>query len=180
MTSSGPFADLPRLVADLCRLRRGPQDLPYSLPLLTVLAVASVVLDLLVGTAMGDDRDALARSLVSTGLMLTLCWAALAVRGLEPRYVQTATALLACGVAISLLQWAAALLVGPLPTGATALDPMHLLFGWFTLGLFLWQLAVYGHIMRHALDMPAALALLLVFIWIVAAWALDRALFGGA
>ncbi|NCT66855.1 MAG: hypothetical protein GXC76_04320 [Rhodanobacteraceae bacterium] len=180
MMPSSPYAGLPRLVADLCRLRRGPQDLPYSPPLFAMLAAASIVLDLLIGSALGDDRDALARSLVLTGLVLGLCWAALAVRGLEPRYVQTASALLACSVAISLLQWAGALLVGPLPAGTTALDAPHLVFGWLTLGLFVWQVVVYGHIMRQALDMPSALALLLVLIWIVAAWALDRALFGAA
>lgn len=178
MTARGPLADLAQLVGDLCRLRRGPQDLPHSLPLLAALAAASVLLDVLIGAALVDSRDALARSLVSTGLVLTLCWAALAVRGLEARYVQTASALLACGVAIALIQWGAALLVGPLPTGATALDVPHLLFGWLTIGLFLWQLGIYAHIMSQALNMPGALALLLVFIWIVAAWALDRALFG--
>ncbi len=107
------LSSLVKTVVDLCRFRRVPQDLPYSPQLLAVLLVAATLFDLAVGAATGDAESAFAHSLLSSGLVLLLCWIALAIRRLNHRYVQTATALVACGLLISLVQLPIALLFQP-------------------------------------------------------------------
>jgi hypothetical protein len=175
---------LPRLVIDLCRLRGEPQHFPYAPNLIVLLLGANVALDALVGNALNDTGDMLARSLLSTGVVLALCWVALAVRGLRNRYLQTAGALLACSLAFSLLQLPLGLLFDPAIHGSagTITPPaqvlLQFLISWAAIGLTFWQIAVNAHIMRHAIDAGFGLALLLVVSWVLACWALDRLVFG--
>ncbi|GAA0716256.1 hypothetical protein [Dokdonella soli] len=174
-----PFlSGLPARVVNLCRLRGGPQDLPYSPNLLALLVVAGTALDALTGGLLGEVGTTLARSLLSTGVVLALCWLALAIRNLRSRFVQTATALVACSIVFSLLQLPLALLAGPPPVNAGALTGLQLLLGWITIALFVWQLSVDAHIMRHAMEAPYALAFALVASWVLAYWAFDRLLLG--
>jgi len=171
------FADFAILVRDLCQLRQSPQDVPYSTALLALLIVAGIAIDLASGLVVENASNILARSLLSTVLVLSLCWIALAVRGLTNRYVQTATALAACGVAFSLLVLPVVWMMGTLPVPPETLKPHQVLLGWVMLGILLWSLAVNAHILRHALDGPFAFGLALATAWAVADWALGRALF---
>ncbi|MEO5622255.1 MAG: hypothetical protein ABJB02_07350 [Dokdonella sp.] len=163
---------------DLCRWRGGPQDFPFAPRLLAGLFVAGLALDLLVASALDDDAHALARSVLSSGIVLGLCWVALAIRGVRNRYVQTATALLACSLAFSLLQLPLALLAGPAPAPTAELSTLQVLIGWMTLALFVWQVSVDAHIMRQAMDASFGLAFALILSWVLAYWALDRIVFG--
>ncbi len=179
MNSPRPsFSSLSRIVFDLCRLRGNPQDFPYSPSLLALLVGAGTALDTLVGGLLGEADTTLARSLLSTVIVLALCWVALAIRGLRNRYVQTACALLTCSFALSLLQLPIALLAGPPPTAVADMSAMQAMFGWITLALLLWQVSVNAHIMRHAIDASFGLAFALVLSWLIAYWAIDRILFG--
>jgi len=175
-----PRPELARLVVDLCRLRGGPQDVPYSPNLLVALFVAGIALDTLGGSINADAGTALASSLLSNGVVLALCWIALTIRGQGNRYVQTASALLACSFAFTLLQLPLAWLGGPPPATAAELGGLQILLGWAMIAVFLWQVAVSAHIMRHAMDAPYGLALALVVAWVLAYWALDGALFGAS
>ncbi len=167
-----------RALAPLFGLRGNPQDLPYSSHLPLLLIAASVILDMLVGDALHDTGDTFARSILSTGVVLGLCWVALAIRGLRNRFVQTASALVACSLLFSLLQLPLALLAGPPPAGVDHLTTLQVLIGWITIALFVWQVSIDAHIMRHAMDAPFGLAFALVTSWVIAYWALDRILFG--
>ncbi len=174
---------IPRSVADLCRFRGSPQDLPWSPALLGLLIVAGTLLDLQSGAVFGGAGDALAHSLLSTGVVLALCWIALSICGLRNRFMQTATALFACSLVFSLLQWPIALWIAPPATGAAAgevraLPPLQLLLRWMLLAVFIWQIAVDAQIMRKALDASLALAVALMVSWVLAVWALDRVVFG--
>ena len=133
---------------DLMRFRGGPQDLPHAPALLVVLLGAGTALDLAIGHAISDGANALARSLLSSVVVLGLCWVALAIRRLPHRYVQTASALLACSLVFSLVQLPIALLAGPPPATAAELSHLQILLGWLTLALFVWQISVDAHIMR--------------------------------
>lgn len=175
--ASASWLGLVRATIDLCRLRGDPADLPHAPLRLAALIVAVTVLDLLIGHLIGDGVNAFARSLLSTGVVLGLCWAALAIRRLRNRYVQTATALLACSLAFSLLQLPLALLAGPPPASAAELSAAQIVLGWLTVGVFVWQVCVDAHIMRHALDAALGLAFALVVSWVLAYWALDSVLF---
>jgi len=167
---------LPSRVFDLCLLRGGPQDLPYSPRLLVALIVASTAVDAFAGHLIGDVDGALARSLLSTLVVLGLCRLALTVRSLQNRFVQTAIALVACGIAFSLVQLPFVLMAGPVPAPGTALTGAQILAGWATLALLVWQLAVSAHVMRHAIESSFGLAFALVVSWLVAYWALLRLL----
>jgi hypothetical protein len=170
------FAALACLVRDLCQLRRGPEEMPYSPALLALLVAASVVLDVATGALFGGN-DVFARSLVSTALVLALSWAALEVRRFGNRYVQTASALVACGLAFSLLALPLGWLAHPIPSTATVLTPAQVLLGWAVLALFVWNLSVFAHIMRRAIESSFGLAFAIVVAWAVADWALGRVLF---
>ena len=178
--SERPFAHFLRQLWPLFRLRGGPQDLPYSTYLPLLLVAASVILDMLVGDALNDSGNTFARSLLSSIVVLGLCWIALAMRGLSHRFAQTATALVACSLVFSLLQLPLAWLAGPPPAGVDALTTLQVLIGWITIALFVWQVSIDAHIMRHAMDAPFGLAFTLVLSWVIAYWALDRILFGAA
>ncbi|MDR2011743.1 MAG: hypothetical protein LBQ20_01575 [Rhodanobacter sp.] len=172
-----PMPHLARIAVDVCRLRRGPQDLPYSPHLLLTLIVVSTGLDLLAGTAQGDSASsALGRSLLSNVSVLGLCWVALAIRHLHARYVQTATALVACSLLFSLIQTSLTLLAGPLPDAHTPLTGLQGLISWIALTLFVWEIGVDVHIMRHAMESSFVFALLLVISWVVVYWTLASAL----
>jgi hypothetical protein len=185
-----PLIRFAALVRDMCQLRRGPEDVPYSTRLLVALICASVVLDVLIGTSaaldvasdstLGDWHDVLARSLVSTTLVLSLCWIALAVRHVGNRYVQTASALVACSLVFSLLILPLAWLAGPAPASAAALTPRQTLVGWAMLAVVVWQLVVNAHIVRRAIDAPFALGFALALAWALADWALGHVLFDPA
>lgn len=178
-----PIPDFVRLVADLCRLRRGPQDLPYSPRLLVLLIAAVTVLDVLVGGLLGDDGGALAHSLLATGVVLGFAWLELALRGRRERYVQTASALAAGGLAISLAQLPIAWLIEPIAetdAAAAALGPLQLLLRWLALATLVWQVLINANILRHAIESRFGLALVHVTSWLVAYWGLERLLFGAA
>ncbi len=169
---------------ELCRFRRAPQDLPYSPPLLTVLLVAATVFDIVVGAVTGDAEGAFAHSLLSSGLVLGLCWIALAIRRLNHRYVQAATALVACGLLISVVQLPIALFFQP-PAVAVAKADMpasllllRFLLSWIALGVLVWQILIYAHIMRHAMESRFGIAVMLTTSWVIAYLALARVLFG--
>jgi hypothetical protein len=90
-----PRALLEQVIA-LLRFRGSPAEVPYSPRLLAGLIFASVVIDVAAAATLHIDGPVFARSLLSTLLVLVLCRVALAVRRSGSRFVQTATALVAC------------------------------------------------------------------------------------
>ena len=167
-------------VANLCRFRGGPQDLPHQPGLLIALLVASVALDLGSAALLDLGESALGRSLFSTALLLVLCWIALAIRGLRNRYVQTATALIVCSMVFSMLIVPIAMLLGEPATPEQTLTPMQTLLAWLGLGVLVWKISVDAHNMRQAIDASFWIGFALVLSWSIADFALGRVLFGGA
>jgi len=170
-----------REVLELCRLRGAPENLPHSRPLLGALLLGGCAVDALAGAATGSE-DAFAHALLGAGVVLVLCAIALAIRGLSNRYVQTATALLACGLVISLAQWPLAWLIGPLPPPgpdgrAAPMPPGASSLLLAMLGLLAWQILVFARIVAAAMDSTRPFALALVLTWFVVYWALDGVLF---
>jgi hypothetical protein len=180
-----PSTGLVRLTLELSRLRGDPQDFPYSPTLLAMGFAACVLLDLLTTQALGQGDHALTHSLVGESLVLALCAIALRIRGLGHRYVQTATALIACSLLVTLLQFPLALLYVPTTDAVTAPahttpDALQVLISLGFLALLAWQTLVNAHIMRHAMQATYAFALTLVVTWVIASIAIDQILFGAA
>jgi hypothetical protein len=169
---------LVRLLVDICLLRRGPQDLPYSQELARgmVLAFAGVKL----GSALWlDIPDPFLRSLLSLALLLALPWMLLAIRGHRPRYLQTLTAFAGTGLLFSLLFLPVVWLAADLPPVAPDVtpEPAQLAVGWLTLALLGWKLVINGHILRHALDWPRIPALLLALALFLIEFGVSRTVF---
>jgi hypothetical protein len=158
------------LILDLCRLRRGPQDVPYSPGLLAAAAGATVLLRVILaafvgnplGSAVIDSLIALAFVLLSMHVMLTL-------RGLRTRFVQATTALLLCSLFFDVLLTPLVLMAGPPPAPGTApqdVAPQYLLVGLVALPLTIWNVVAYAHVLRHSLDVPFAAGLAIALGWI--------------
>jgi hypothetical protein len=146
---NAPLRALLALVGDLLRLRRGPQDVPYS-PTLLLLALVPYALlsSALAGFAMPGGRAVLYGP-AEAGLLAALVYGVLAVWRHRARYVQTLSALLLTGVVFNLLS---------LPLTALARPENGL--GLFILLLVGWSFAVSVHILRHALDIPVPASVL--------------------
>jgi len=173
-----------RLTLDLARLRGDPGDFPYSPALLGGLFAACVALDLLTAQSLGNGDNPIAHALIGESVVLALCWIALRIRGLEHRYVQTATALVACSLMVTLAQFPLALLFTPPVAGAVPAavpappDPLQVLISFGFLALLAWQTLINAHIMRHAMQATYSFALTLVVTWVIASLAIEQILLG--
>jgi hypothetical protein len=147
------------------------------------MLVVATAIDGFTGSILGEGGEGLLHSLLASVVVFGLCGAALAIRGLGNRYVQTAIALAGSGIVMSLAQLpiiaSIVPIVAPAPgAAAVAIDPVQALLRWAWLATFGWQVLVYAHIMRRSLDSRFGFALVLVATWLVAYWSLDSVLFG--
>jgi hypothetical protein len=155
------------LIRDICLLRRGPQDVPYSIPLLAAVAAACIVLQLGVAVARNVPLGQ-----VFGGAVI---WLLFTMRGLRNRFVQSATALLGCALAFTLLSLPIALLVADRPLTTDQVTPLQLLLGVVSLPLLVWKIAVDAHVFRHSFDIPFLSGIVIALLWIIAATALAAA-----
>lgn len=133
------------VLLDICLLRRGPADIPYSKLLFAICVglwfFALVVTMLSIENFDGRDAGvAVASAVVGLLAYLTL----ISLTGFGNRALQTLSALIGCGALISLAMLAFLLLVTPL-AGALVAN-----FGAFL--LLAWSVPVKGHIIARALD----------------------------
>lgn len=84
-----------------------------------------------------------------------LLFAALQVRGHPARWLQSYTALLGAGALFGLISLAY--------RGLASLFGAGWLAELLDLSLFVWSLAVMGHILRHALEIPLAMGVAALF-----------------
>ncbi len=142
---------------NLCLLRSGPDQVPYSsrltLGVLTIWVMAAAPLALAIPGI--ETRQ----TPLFLGGALAVEWLAIALllrwRGFSARLLQTMTALLGSDALINLLCWP---LVLPFagektPAAVVAAVAQLLLFGW--------SVAVKAHILRSALEVPRAIAVML-------------------
>jgi hypothetical protein len=164
---------------DLLLLRRGPQDIPYSPQLLAMLCVVAVVVDHALAATVVEGGAPSSRVLFSLALLVGLPALALQMANLGARWVQTATALVATGIVFSLVALPVVAGVGRLPEDPTQLSGTQVLFGWLSIALLAWQVAVKGSIFRHALGVPLRAGVMLAIAFFAIELVLGIALFGG-
>jgi len=105
---------------------------------------------------------------VMLGVMLALPWMALRVAGLTQRFVQTATALVATDIAFTLLALPVLLGIGPIPSTPEQITLGQAMLSLVGLTLLVWQTAVRGNILRHALDASFAIGVLIAIGFLIA------------
>ncbi len=130
----------------ICIFQNGPQDLPYSPRALTALIAASATLTLVGATNLPEPEAVGRKVVVATAFSLAFLYSLLYLRGLRPRFVQSAMAWLGTDTILGLPMVALTLPIaaqGPeqAPGAATGI---LLLWGW--------QLLILGHILRHTLE----------------------------
>ncbi|MBK1644676.1 hypothetical protein CKO25_08435 [Thiocapsa imhoffii] len=132
--------------AELCALRKTPQDLPASNVLFGLVVLAAVVVGVVIGLVAGLSFGVSSLHTV-VELALTLMALSLALRlvGKPSRFLQAATALLGAGVVIGVI---AILPLSLNPTGPEESD-LAALGALLLLVIFVWSVVVTGHILRH-------------------------------
>ena len=152
------MAKLLNQFVDICLLRAGPQALPASGLLLVLTGLAGLLSGtLVIISGFGGLMAAFSAQTLDLLLIATLLYVALAVRGLQPRFVQSATALFGCGVLINL----AAMPVQLMLSQQEQASPVATLGLLFYLVLLIWAIVVIAHILRHALEVRFAAGMLL-------------------
>lgn len=133
---------------DICLLRKGPEDVPYSLPLLGLSLIFGYVLDNLRINLLLPDITSFQLAgvlFVHTLLMIFLSASLLTLFGYKARIVQTLTAFAGTGVILSVIL---------LPFDyITSLNPKNFTMA-STIVLFvqIWSLVIAGHILASALS----------------------------
>jgi hypothetical protein len=172
------MANLLQLLRDICLLRRGPQDVPYSPRLLVAVCAASLLLQLAIASVLGIDGDALGAGLIGLAFNFGILYGLLAVRGVRARFVQTALALTACAILFAILSVPIVLMAGGKPPTPETMTPLQALLGLLALPVVVWKLMVDAHILRHSLNLPFFAGLLIALIWVIAELWLGAALGG--
>jgi hypothetical protein len=97
-------------------------------------------------------------------LQLALTRIALQVAGKPERFVQAASALLGAGIVLTLLAIPILLGASDIPADTQQLTRAQLLLGIVALLFRVWDIAVTGHIFRHALDLKLPLGVLVAIV----------------
>jgi hypothetical protein len=165
-------AALARQLFEVCLLRRGPQDLPYSVAAAQSALAALLALQAAAGIFTAVPFGAVAGRLAVTLLLLAgiTPWL-LASRGFGNRIAQTLLAQAGTGLLFSLAMLPVALaLLGYVgaPEARAEPPPQALLPAFAALVLFLWKLRVDAAIWGHALELRRPVALLLALGLVVA------------
>ena len=150
--------ELLRLFFNICLLKKGPQDIPGSNTVLSLVMPVYVIINFLILILASDISIALLQVTTESILILTLSWIILFFFKKSPRYSQTVCALVGTDAVISFF----------------ALPVMSILLGqgsqfaFFALiVLMIWHWAVTGHIFRMALDKPLSFGLGISFLYIL-------------
>lgn len=158
-----------KLLWDICCLRKGPQDLPYSRVLFVLIIAISFVIS--VTQLLFQQTFLQAFSQTSLMLLLTIIfnWAILKLKKLEARFIQTTSALIGTGTIINVFVYPLLLfhfyVLRP--------DEQHVIIVllslsvlFFIIGLNIWAFIIAAHIFRNALDTTFFAGLLVTFAYV--------------
>lgn len=139
-------------VADLLRLRAGPQDLPSSWVLTALVLTVFLLQGLITSQSLGGSNQA-AQTALSVLAQFIAVALLLRVRGIAERTQQTLLALSATGIALGLVAYPLLMLANP--------EVNQPLLGLVWFAIFGWSLAVDANIFRHALGVTLSTGVLI-------------------
>jgi hypothetical protein len=155
-------------LAQMLRLRGGPQNFPASWSLMIFLLAAYMVQNLVTGQQL-DDQHAAAKSLLAISLQVFVLTGLLFWRNHLERFAQTMSALAAVGIFFNIITWSLLSMADP-----TENQPILALV-WFA--VFIWSLFVDAHIYRNSLSVPFALGMLVTVLILAASYVLIEMMF---
>ncbi len=158
-------------LANMLRLRGGPQDIPGAWQLTIFLVAAYLMQNLVTGSQM-DDSNAAAKSLLAISLQVIVLVGLLYWRRHPERFSQTLSALAAVGIVFNLITWVLLSQSDP-ETNQPALAMV-----WFA--VFIWSLFVDANIYRHALQVTLSIGVLISVITLAVSYSLIEMFFLGS
>jgi len=157
-------------LANMLRLRGGPQDLPTSWALTIVLVGAYLAHHLMTGAQLDDDNAA-AKSILAISLQVFTLAGLLYWRRHTERFTQTLSALAAVGIVFNLITWVL------LSQSDPEINQPGLAIIWFS--VFFWSLFVDANIYRHALSVTISIGVLISVLLLAVSYTLIELLFLG-
>lgn len=151
------MASVLQTYVNMLQLKAGPQDVPATNRVFLGSVAALAGVSLMVATTIHPVELALARIGLDLLLQAVVVGSLLQWVGHPRRFRQTYSAMCGTGVLLVLLMW-------PLIDILHDRTPEETITGFATIalfGLYGWSIAVIGHILRHALELPMAQAVLL-------------------
>lgn len=178
-----------RMFLNICVLRARPQDLPASFALFRISLFVYFTANMVVLFDGVSLARALLAAIVDTLLLVALAHSALLLRQHGERMWQTLSALAGCGAFVSIVAWVATSLalravapeVAEMNAAALAeLSPAQvqlIMLVWFP--CLAWFVLVFGHILRHSLDVPMFVGVVFAMLYVIVSTAVSRSLIGG-
>ncbi len=151
-----------RYFIDLCLLKAGPQDAPYSVVMRNIAILAYWSTGVVITLFNQNLFQAVLLASVQTVLLLFLTQLVLWIRKFPQRAVQTMTALMGAETIIALAAIPVLVWVSDSPA-----ESLQTLLNVVWIALIAWEALVTAHILRHSLELPflAGLGIALVFIY---------------
>jgi hypothetical protein len=143
---------------ELCRLRIAPQDLPYSKFLLKFSLFFYALINVLISLVGLSFHYALLSSLLDTALLVLLVSSLLYFARHTERITQTLTALAGAHSIIGILLLVPIMWLNFYQNDAVGFATLLLL------ALMVWNFVISAHILRHALEVPFFIGILLTSI----------------
>ncbi|MDD1649776.1 MAG: hypothetical protein LUO80_05210 [Methylococcaceae bacterium] len=155
---------------DICLFRNGPQDLPASRFLLGLVIVLNVLVSVFLAGLEADLPQAMLQSLLAPALLAIFLFGLLKFSKHSNRYTQTLTAGIGGDALITVLAI-------PLVLISLAIPDARAYMGLLLFALMLWEMAVIGHIIRHAMEIPYMAGLGLALAYTALSYRIMMALF---
>ena len=155
-------------LANMLRLRGGPQNLPTSWPLAVFMVSAYMLQNLITGRQLEDENAAI-KSLVAICLQVVVLTGLLFWRRHLERFPQTLSALAGVGIIFNAITWVLLTQVD------VAVNQPLLAMSWFA--VFIWSLFVDANIYRHSLSVSLATGMLVTVLALAASYTLIEMLF---
>jgi len=156
---------------NICRFKIGPQDLPASSFLMLVSMLAYIVMSVLVGLMDLKPVSAVLSGILDVALVAAMTQLLLWIKEMGGRFMQTFTALMGTGAILGLV--ALPLLIIQMQLG----EQSAFLPSVFIIALTIWNLAIVGHILRHAISAPFFVGVLLAVAYMYVSVSVMRSLF---
>jgi hypothetical protein len=158
---------------DIALWRRTPAQLPASLFLLALVAIAAAAIEVLSAFLPPASTDRiLTRIVLSVGLPLGFAWAVLALARRRQRFLQTGIALLGVGVLVELVLYPLGSLIHIIGSDRLEAVPLGILM---LLGL-IWYLLACANIWRAALDSGLTIGVVISMGYLLLSIALEQQL----
>lgn len=167
---------VPLRILAIMLLKAGPQQLPYSVQLLVTLILLYLASGVLVLTTSMNTGQAAANMVLDVAVLCSFSYICLSLLRYKARFVQMVSALAGTGIVFHLIAWPLFLQIHnmqPQEQGAKISALLMLL-------LISWQVLVFAHVFRHAMQMSMMRALALSFGYLFLSMAAAEAILPGS